>query len=247
VPQPAWGRAAAPRLYFLPYRAPAPFDDVLPVQYLVPPLEAGLDAAAREERLRACNDSVIKLNHVVHHGGIGHHVQNWHARRAASRVGRVAATDCAARIAFLCGGTMAEGWACYATDLMDEIGFTTPLERYAQRHARLRMAARAIADAGLHTGTMDLEAATALYRDEVGMAPAAARAEAVKNSLFPGAALMYLVGTDLIHDLRRAVAAREGAAFTLRRFHDRFLAHGSVPVALIREAMLAAGDVERKA
>jgi uncharacterized protein (DUF885 family) len=220
---------------------------VLPVQYLVPPLEAGLDAAAWEERLRACNDSVIKLNHVVHHGGIGHHVQNWHARRAASRIGQVAATDCAARIAFLCGGTMAEGWACYATDLMDEIGFTTPLERYAQRHARLRMAARAIADVGLHTGTMDLEAATALYRDEVGMAPAAARAEAVKNSLFPGAALMYLVGTDLIHDLRRAVAAREGAAFTLRRFHDRFLAHGSVPVALIREAMLAAGDVERKA
>ncbi|HEX5505273.1 MAG TPA: DUF885 domain-containing protein [Thermomicrobiales bacterium] len=241
VPQPAWAREAAPHLYFLPYRSPAPFDRLPVTDYLVPPLEPDLPPAERERRLRAVNDSVIKLNHVVHHGGIGHHVQNWHARRAASRVGRVAATDCAARIAFLCGGTMAEGWACYATDLMDEIGFTTPLEHYAQRYARLRMAARAIADVGLHTGALSLEDVIALYRDEVGMAPGAARAEAVKNSLFPGAALMYLVGTDLIHDLRRAVAAREGAAFDLRRFHDRFLAHGAVPVALIREAMLDVG------
>ena len=58
----------------------------------------------------------IKLNHVVHHGAIGHHVQNWHAyHRARSRVGKIAAVDCASRIGMFCGGTMAEGWACYAT------------------------------------------------------------------------------------------------------------------------------------
>ena len=28
-----------------------------------------------QQLLRVNNDSVIKLNHVVHHGGIGHHVQ----------------------------------------------------------------------------------------------------------------------------------------------------------------------------
>ena len=71
-----------------------------------------------EELLQATNDSVIKLNHVIHHGSIGHHVQNWHAFRSASRIGQVAAVDCASRIAMFCGGTMAEGWACYATDLM---------------------------------------------------------------------------------------------------------------------------------
>jgi uncharacterized protein (DUF885 family) len=29
----------------------------------------------------------------------------------------------------LVGGAMAEGWACYAVDLMEEIGFLSPLER----------------------------------------------------------------------------------------------------------------------
>jgi uncharacterized protein (DUF885 family) len=138
-----------------------------------------------------------------------------------------------------CGGTMAEGWACYATDLMDEAGFLTPLERFSQHHARMRMAARALVDVELHSGRMTLAEAAALYADEVGMAPEAARAEAVKNSMFPGAALIYLMGTDQIHQLRGELAARQGAGFSLRAFHDRFLSYGSLPVSLIARAMLA--------
>lgn len=240
VPQPAWAREAAPLLYFLFYRAPAAFDQVPVVEYLVTPVEPDMTAEEQLRRLRATNESVIKLNHVVHHGAIGHHVQNWHAYRAASQIGRMAAVDCASRIALPCGGTMAEGWACYATDLMEEAGFLTPLERYSQHHARLRMAARALVDVELHRGRMSLEQAAALYAEETAMPAEAARAEAVKNSMFPGAALIYLIGTDQIHALRRAVAAREGAGFSLRRFHDRFLSYGSLPVALVARTMLAA-------
>src|SRR4029453_17118421 len=94
----------AKKLYFLFYRSPAPLDDLPRVDHLLPPSDSGIA------------DSVLKMNHVVHHAGLGHHVQNWHASRAASRVGRVAAVDCASRIAMACGGTMAEGWASYATD-----------------------------------------------------------------------------------------------------------------------------------
>jgi uncharacterized protein (DUF885 family) len=138
----------------------------------------------------------------------------------------------------LCGGTIAEGWACYATDLMAEFGFLTPLERFAERHTRLRMAARALADVRLHHGTWTLDDAAAFYEQRVGMAPAAARGEAVKNSMFPATALMYLMGADAIHALRRELSARPG--FQLRNFHDRLLSYGSVPVALIAEAMRAA-------
>jgi uncharacterized protein (DUF885 family) len=56
--------------------------------------------------------------------------------------------------------------------------------------------------------------------------------------MFPGAALMYLVGTDGIHDLRRKVMSRLGKRFSLRRFHDELLAYGSVPVSLIAEDMI---------
>jgi hypothetical protein len=243
VPQPEWAREAAPSLYFLFYRSPAAFDHVLPVQYLVTPIEPSMPADEIERRLRATNDSVIKLNHVVHHGGIGHHVQNWNAFRAESRIGRIAAVDCASRIAMLCGGSMAEGWACYATQLMEEVGFLTPLEEYAEQHTLLRMAARALSDLRLHSGRWILEDAAEFYRKTVFMSPAAAEGEVVKNSMFPGTALMYRLGVETISSLRRDTAAREGGSFHLGRFHDRLLSYGSVPPALIARSMREAGAV----
>ncbi len=242
VPRPDWVREAAPSLYFLFYRAPAAFDRVDVVDYLIEPLEPDWPAERQETVLRATNDSVITLNHVLHHGGIGHHVQNWHACRAASRVGRIAAVDCAARIAMPCGGTMAEGWACYATDLMGEVGYLTPLEQLAQVHGRARMAARALVDLRLHSGRLSLDDAARFYETTVGMPAAAARAEAVKNSMFPGMALIYLFGNDRIRALRAEVARLEGARFSLQRFHDRVLSYGSIPVALIADAIRRAAD-----
>ena len=117
VARPAWARDAAPYLYFLSYRAPAAFGRPTMHDYLVRPIDASLPAERQEELLRATNDSVIKLNHVIHHGNLGHHVQNSHAYRSPSRIGQIAAVDCASRIAMFCGGTMAEGWASYSTDL----------------------------------------------------------------------------------------------------------------------------------
>lgn len=239
VPQPAWAREAAPDLYFLPYRSPSAFDPQLPSEYLVAPIDASTPADRVERILREQNDSVIKLNHVVHHGSVGHHFQNWHAYRSASRIGRVAAVDCASRIAFFCGGTMAEGWATYATQLLAETDLLTPLERFSVRHGQLRAAARALVDVRLHEGRFSLDDAARLYEERVGMSSAAARSEAVKNSMFPGTALAYLVGSDLIRRMRSEAVAREGTAFDLRAFHDRFLQQGSLPLALITPEMLA--------
>ncbi len=175
VPQPAWARGAAPHLYFLFYRAPAAFNRPPVHRYLVPPVEPEMPPEQQEKLLRATNDSVIKTNHVVHHGGIGHHVQNWNAYHAASRIGQMAAVDSASRIAMFCGGTMAEGWAVYATGLMDEVGFLTPLESYAERHSRRRMAARAVVDVKLHRGEFSLDEAAEFYEVRGGMGREMAR------------------------------------------------------------------------
>ena len=237
VAQPAWVRDAAPKLYFLPYRAPAAFHRPPVHDYLVPPLDRSLPEEEQERFLRAVHTEVIKLNHVVHHGGIGHHVQNWHAYRSRSRIGQVAAVDCASRIAMLCGGTMAEGWAVYATGLMAEAGFLTPLEEYAEVQTRRRMCARAVVDIQLHRGVFSLADAERYYQERGGMAAAAAHSEAVKNSMNPGAAMMYLYGCDRIRELRRTLEARLGSRFNLRHFHDTFLSYGSIPVALIAAEM----------
>jgi hypothetical protein len=235
VPIPIHTRGAAPFLYYLHYRSPAPFDRLPMHDYVVTPIEPDLPADEQLRRLRATNTSVIRLNHVVHHGAIGHHVQNAYAYAGASEIGRVAAVDCASRIGMFQGGTMAEGWACYATDLMDEIGFFTPEESLAQQHTRARLLARAVVDIGLHDRSLAFEDAVAVYRDRVGMSPDAARGEVCKNSMFPGTALMYWLGTDALHRLRRERQRVEGASFSLGRFHDRLLAFGSIPVPLIAE------------
>ena len=229
-------REAAPFLYYLFYRSPAPFDAYDVHDYVVPPLPA----VDPEAHLRAWNDGVIKLNHVVHHGGVGHHVQNWHAyHRATSRVGTIAAVDCANRIGMFAGGTMAEGWACYATQLMDELGFLSPLEQISEQHSRVRFLARAIVDIGFHEGSLSFHDAIDLFTTEAGMEPSVARAEVVKCSMFPGTAIMYWLGTRGILQLRERRRRTQGPAFTLRDFHDELLGYGSIPVPLVSRLMLA--------
>src|SRR5262249_3531870 len=174
------------------------------------------------------------VTHVALQGGIGPHVQNWYAtHQKRSRVGQVAAVDCASRIGMLCGGTMAEGWASYVVGLMEELGYLSPLERVVESHTGMRMLGRAIVDLELHHGTMSLDDAAQFYTDEVGMSAAAARGEATRNSMFPGTAIMYWLGTQGIRDLRDSLRLRRGVAWSLKAFHEELLGFGSIPVPLV--------------
>jgi uncharacterized protein (DUF885 family) len=92
-----------------------------------------------------------------------------------------------------------------------------------------------VVDVGLHTGSLAFEEAVAVYRDRIGLAPQAAIAETVKNSMFPGTAIMYWLGTDGLHRLRRERERLEGPAFSLKRFHDHVLSFGSIPVPLLSQ------------
>ena len=136
---------------------------------------------------------------------------------------------------------MAEGWAVYATELMDEVGFLTPMERFAHRQTRLRMSARAIVDVSMHNGRLSLSEAAAFYEQRAGMTSQAAHREAVQNSLFPGTAMMYVIAADHIRALRTEMSQQWGQEFSLRRFHDEFLSYGSIPVRLVASHM--AGEV----
>jgi hypothetical protein len=231
-----WANGCAPDLYFLNYRSPAAYARPIVHNYLVPPLPK--NRAEQEDFLRTMNRSVIKSNHVVHHGSIGHHVQNWNAyHQTNSLIGQFAGCDCASRPAMLCSGTMIEGWAVYATTLMAEQGFFTPLEEYAETHSHRRMAARTVVDVKLHCGYWSLADAVDYYVTASGMPHDAAKSEAVKNSMFPGGAIIYLHGSKTIKTLRDILRARHGLAFSLRRFHDAFLSFGSIPVNLVREEL----------
>ncbi len=235
---PKYFQEAAPYLYFLFYRSPAPLDNMKVNDYLMTPVDPSLPKAELEQKLRAINYSVIKHNHVVHHGAVGHHTQNYYAYQSNSRIGRIAGVDCASRIAMFCGGTMAEGWATYSTALMDEVGFNTPEEHIAELHSQLRLISRAVVDSNLHSGKFSFEDAVNFYVNEVGMTQKAAYNEVVKNSTFPCTGSMYLLGFDGIMNLREEMTLKEGSNFNMQRFHNSLLSFGSVPVSMIRREMV---------
>ncbi|HEX6316306.1 MAG TPA: DUF885 family protein [Gemmatimonadaceae bacterium] len=235
VATPAWARRAAPMLYYLPYRSPAPFGSSIGRYDVLCPDPT--DAAGQDAFSRLWNRAAIKLNHVAHHGGLGHHVQNWHARRSPSRIGQVAAVDAACRIAMFCGGSMAEGWACYATEIMESLGFLTPDERIAAQHTRVRLMARAVVDLELHTGRMTFGEAVRFHVDAAHLTTGAAHAEVTKCSMFPGTAMMYWLGLRDLWRIRAAEEAARGGTFSARAFHDEVLSFGSMPVPLIARLM----------
>jgi uncharacterized protein (DUF885 family) len=188
--------------------------------------------------LRQQNQATVKAIHAVHHGSIGHHTQNARARQASSRLARLGGTDCAAGIAFLSAGTMVEGWACYAEDLLLEApDFYTPMERLLLKHFERRNAASVLVDIRLHTGEWSLAEARRFYREEAGFAPTRVDGEVTRNSIFPASRLMYWVGVERIKELR---SRWRGDA---RSFHDDLIGHGHVPVAWVESEMQLAGKI----
>lgn len=225
---PAWASAVASDLYFLFYRSPAARAPGKGSTYWVAPL-----AASDDEVRRAHNTAAVKLIHAVHHGSIGHHTQNARARASGARSARIAGTDSASGIAMLGAGTMVEGWACYAEDLLDEVpDFYTDGERLMLAYFELRNAASCIADIQLHTGAWSLAEMRRFYRDDAAFAPSRIVPETIRNSMFPGSRLMYWYGTDAIKSLRRSLP------LATKTFHDALLGFGSAPVTSIAQEMI---------
>ncbi len=221
----AWAQPVIGDLYFLAYRSPPALAAGRGSIYWIP--APGADAASY---LRGQAAVTIKQTHAVHHGSIGHHTQNARAREAPSRLARLAGTDCASGIAFLSSGTMVEGWACYATELMAEVeGFYEPAERLALIQADRRNAASVLADIRLHTGAWSLDQMRTFYRDEAGFPAARVWGETTRNSLLPATRVMYFLGTEQIKSLRTEIGGEPKPLF------DALLGHGHVPIAWAAE------------
>jgi len=226
-------RRVAGVLYFLFYRSPPAAGPGAGSLYWVSP--PGPDMAPW---LAANSDTNVKVIHAVHHGSVGHHTQNARARTAASKLARVAGTDCAWGLSMLSSGTMVEGWACYVQDMMAEApGFYSDEELVALKQMARRNWSSVLVDIRLATGEWSPDEAAAFYRDEGDFAPARIAGEVTRNAMLPGTRLMYALGVDMIRDLR--------ARWTgdTRAFHDTLIGHGHVPVAWAGEEMARAGQL----
>ncbi|MGK3988281.1 DUF885 domain-containing protein [Sorangium sp. So ce136] len=133
-----------------------------------------------------------------------------------------------------------EGWAHYVEQMMIEQGFgkDDPESRLGQLGDALLRNCRVVVSLGVHAEGMGLDAAERRFIDDCFQDRATAREQAVRATFDPGY-FAYTLGKLQILKLRDEARAALGAAFSLRRFHDALLSHGSPPVPLLRERVLA--------
>ena len=136
----------------------------------------------------------------------------------------------------LAGSAFIEGWGLYSERLADEMGlFVDDYERLGMLDAQAHRAARLITDTGIHALGWTRDASIEAL-EEAGVPHTDAVIEIDRYIAMPGQALSYMVGMIEIERAREAAAAKEGADFSLKEFHDRILALGSLPLpSLLRE------------
>ena len=137
---------------------------------------------------------------------------------------------------YLAGVSFSEGWGLYSERLADEMGlFVDDAERLGMLDMQGMRAARLVVDTGIHAFGWTRERAIALL-EEVGVPSVDAVIEVDRYVAMPGQALSYKIGQLEIERQRSAAEQRHGADFSLKRFHDRLLSLGSLPLpALQRE------------
>ena len=189
------------------------------------PAGTGSSAAAGDRRGSSSRHDVAIT--VAHEGFPGHHLHFGTIAALPSRVRRHVWTP-----------VTIEGWALYSEELMAEQGFfRSPEERLLQRVHLLWRAVRILLDVGLHTRGMRPVEAEEMLVSKVPIERAQAAAEVRRYCAWPTYQLSYAVGRRDILALREDRRRRDGEGFSLRGFHDDFLAYGGLPVTLIRWGM----------
>ncbi|WP_228001558.1 DUF885 domain-containing protein [Nocardia australiensis] len=121
-----------------------------------------------------------------------------------------------------------EGWAVYAETLTAEIGLavTDSDTLGLLAHQRWR-AARLVADVGLHVRGWSVEQAVTFIAAQTLQDSGQVRKEVVRYLAWPGQALGYAIGAQVISNW---VRERVGAGNTLAAAHTKLLDRGSLPL-----------------
>jgi len=205
------------RIPFAAYCEPAPNDPAQRGLYYVTPPN---DAAELAE-----HDHLGLAHTCVHEAWPGHHLQFVTANlgsagRSLPRVLNPTAT-------------LYEGWALYCEQLMYEEGFLDrPENRFILLRDRLWRALRILIDVDIHTRGLSLEAAADRMVAELGFPRSQALADLAWYSSSPTVPMGYATGWALINALR-ARLRRSDPGFSLKSFHDRLLAQGSIALPLV--------------
>jgi uncharacterized protein (DUF885 family) len=177
------------------------------------------------------------ISTAVHEAYPGHYVQFLWLPQAPSKVRKL-----------LGANTDIEGWAHYTEQMMLDEGYGQPgagakderesqFLRLGQLQDALLRNARFIVGIEMHTGKMSFDEAVAFFQKEGYQSKETAMVEAKRGTSDP-TYLYYTLGKLEIMKLREDMKKKQGAAFSLEKFHDDFLREGFPPIKIVREAML---------
>ena len=177
------------------------------------------------------------ISTAVHEAYPGHYVQFLFLPQAPSKVRKI-----------LSANTDVEGWAHYCEQMMLDAGYGQPgvgakdereskFLRLGQLQDALLRNARFIVGIEMHTGKMSFDEAVEFFQKEGYQSKETAMVETKRGTSDP-TYLYYTLGKLEIMKLREDVKKRDGAAFSLEKFHDEFLKQGFPPIKIVREAML---------
>jgi len=216
-------------------RRPPPLRPDLPSVYHLATPAPGGDAAAERSFLREYHPAMLR-SLAVHEAYPGHFVQLAHAARHPRLVRRLLARP-----------VFSEGWAVLMEEVVIEAGFgedgTSRVPRedlvLTQRKMKLRTAANALLDLGLHAASMTDGDATALLTGAALQEPAEAEGKLRRAKLSSVQLSSYFAGYAELDALRRTEQQRVGTGFDLGGFLRRTLSHGTPTVAIVAEALTA--------
>ena len=197
--------------------------------YYVTPVEPHWTKVQQEEWLSNFNYDTLRIIsiHEVYPGHFVHHLHNKYGR-ALPLVNRVATSY-----------AFTEGWAHYAEEMVLQTGYgegQLNLQLTQLLEALVRNC-RYLCSIKMHTQEMSVDQATNFFMENAYMAEHPARREALRGTFDPGY-LNYTLGKLMIMKLATDLQREQGAAYSLKGFHDELLSYGAPPLPLLREVML---------
>ena len=206
--------------------APGPYDKNANTYYNVGSMQ-GWTAEKAESYLREYNDYILQILN-IHEAVPGHYTQLVYSNQSPSIIKSV-----------LGNGAMIEGWAVYAERMMLESGYKNSDEMWLMYYKfHLRATCNTILDISVHTKNMSKEDAIELMTREGFQQQAEADGKWKRATLSQVQLCSYYTGFNEIYELREMIKKKEGAKFSLKAFHEKFLSYGSAPVKYIKELML---------
>lgn len=214
------------RLPYAAYVVPAPFDEKQEGMFLVTPVDPGLPTEVRREQLSGHSRASVLLK-AIHEGYPGHHLQFVHSNSVKSDVRKVFRSN-----------LFAEGWALYCEEMMFEIGYYDLRSRLFQLKDQLWRACRVVIDVELHRGNMSFQDAVRMLVEVAGLEQVSAVAEVKRYTQNPTQPMSYMIGKLGILDLRKKCGVRGDDKAELKKFHNKILSYGTIPVGLVEKQML---------